>query len=152
VWLTSTGTLVTDRYEPRRSRPPLGSAARWTAAPLAWGSASVGARATLRRAATVPRELGRTGGGPGERTSEAPLGYLSAEESATMRLPLYSAVHPVTGDELLTRYPLEASDMGYIDTTLLGYLSSQAPLTGETELRRVSVPWASRFGLAVRRR
>jgi hypothetical protein len=143
--------LVTDRYEPHHSRPPLARAARWTAAPLAWGAARAGVRAMARRAAAVPLELGRPEAA-GSRTSKRPLGYLSGEETATMRVPLYAARHPVTGDQLLTRQPLEASDMGYVDTVLLGYLSSQAPLTGETKLRRVPVPWASRFGLAVRKR
>jgi hypothetical protein len=52
----------------------------------------------------------------------------------------------VNGDQLLTNSPLEASDMGYIKITRLGYLVDTAPVTGSRALKRVSVPWASRFG------
>jgi hypothetical protein len=66
-------------------------------------------------------------------------------------VPLYSSVHPVTGDQLLTNSRVEAGDMGYQGTTLLGYLIDAAPLTGERAPKRVTVPWASRFGHNARR-
>ena len=53
-------------------------------------------------------------------------------------------------DQLLTRSELEARDMGYVNVTLLGFLRDRAPVTGELELRRTAVPWASRFGLSAR--
>jgi hypothetical protein len=37
--------------------------------------------------------------------------------------------------------------MGYVNVALLGYLRDRAPVTGNLELRRTSVPWASHFGL-----
>jgi hypothetical protein len=62
-------------------------------------------------------------------------------------VPLYSATHPVTGDQLLSRHPVEALAMGYADLRTLGYLLPAAPVTGTLEWRRRAVPWASRFGL-----
>jgi hypothetical protein len=154
VWLTDRGFLITDRYRPEHRRPALTQGLRWVLAPLAWRS-SVGkgarVRAALRRAASLPGKLvSRVQ--PGRATTERPLGYLMAERSPALHVPLYAARHPVTGDQLLTRHRLEAADMGYVDVVLLGYLSSQAPVTREASLRRVSIPWASRFGLAVRTR
>jgi hypothetical protein len=66
------------------------------------------------------------------------------------RVPLYRARHPATGDQLLTRYSLEAQDMGYVDITLLAWINDRAPVTAESGLRRLPVPWASRYGLEAR--
>jgi len=57
----------------------------------------------------------------------------------------------VTGDQLLTSHPLEAADMGYVETTLLGSLLAAAPMTGRLGVEDVGVPWASRFGHNARR-
>ena len=35
--------------------------------------------------------------------------------------------------------------MGYTDITMLGFLRARAPVTGDLEVRRAAVPWASRF-------
>jgi hypothetical protein len=75
-----------------------------------------------------------------------PAGYLFRTPRA-YSAPLYSALHPVTGDQLLTRDPWEAIDMGYSQPVLLGELVAVAPLTGSLEPVRYGVPWASRFGL-----
>ena len=61
--------------------------------------------------------------------------------------PLYSALHPVTGDQLLTRDPQEAFRLGYSEPIVLGELMLSAPLTGRLDHVRFGVPWASRFGL-----
>jgi hypothetical protein len=75
-----------------------------------------------------------------------PAGYLSSTAGAHSA-PLYSALHPITGDQFLTRDPWEAVDMGYSQPVLLGELVAVAPLTGSLAPVRVGVPWASRFGL-----
>jgi hypothetical protein len=36
-----------------------------------------------------------------------------------LRRQIFAAVHPVTGDQLVTPWPLEAADMGYRDVTPL---------------------------------
>ncbi|HKP89852.1 MAG TPA: hypothetical protein VJT75_07725, partial [Thermoleophilaceae bacterium] len=66
------------------------------------------------------------------------------------RLPLFSAVHPVTGDQLLTTEPHEAADLGYGDAELLGYLDRVAPVTGRLGTERRDVPWGSHLGRRVR--
>jgi glycosyl transferase family 2 len=49
------------------------------------------------------------------------LGWLKAEGSPGVR-PLFSATHPVTGDQLVTRSPQEACAYGYALDGLLGYV------------------------------
>jgi hypothetical protein len=80
-----------------------------------------------------------------------PAGYLWPEEGEGGRRALYAAVHPVTGDQLLTPWPLEAADMGYGEATFLGWVMSLAPVTGSLAARPVDVPWAARFGRTARR-
>jgi len=79
------------------------------------------------------------------------VGFL-AREPAGHRIPLFAAVHPVTGDQLLTPWRLEASDMGYTDLAVLGYMLAVAPVTGTRTIRQITVPWASRFGQNARRK
>jgi hypothetical protein len=67
-----------------------------------------------------------------------------------VRLPLFSAVHPITGDQLLTTDRLEAADLGYGDAELLGYLDPSAPVTGRLGTERRDVPWGSHLGRRVR--
>ncbi len=50
----------------------------------------------------------------------------------------------------MTPYRLEAQDMGYVGITQLGWISDRSPVTGRRELRRLTVPWASRYGLEAR--
>ena len=57
----------------------------------------------------------------------------------------------MSGDQVLTLHPLEAADMGYGKAESLGFVLERAPVTGTLGLARVPVPWASRFGLEVRR-
>jgi glycosyltransferase involved in cell wall biosynthesis len=148
VWLTDDGRLRTDSYTPLATRPGAGRSLRWTLAPATWRGFSTGgakARAVAGRALRLPRHVVRT-----ERAAPLPAGepagYLSRTPHAHSA-PLYSALHPVTGDQLLTRDPWEATDMGYSQPVLLGELVAVAPLTGSLDPVRVGVPWASRFGL-----
>jgi hypothetical protein len=62
------------------------------------------------------------------------------------RLELHSAVHPVTGDQLLTTNPWEANDLGYGPPELLGHIDAAAPVTGRLGTKRLHLPWASHFG------
>jgi hypothetical protein len=66
------------------------------------------------------------------------------------RLPLYACLHPITGDQLLTRYPLEGPSMGYRPPTMLGYLFDARPTTQSGVLNWRAIPWASRFGWTAR--
>ena len=141
------GLVTSERYSPARGRPSRRIAARWTLAPLAWrGQWGPGPRlrAVARRTLETGRALlrpRRAHASAGERE----LGFL-LPGGGEGRVPLYSSMHPVNGDQLLTRSPQAAASMGYSEITLLGYMRAVAPVTGELALRRVAVSWASRFG------
>ncbi len=151
VWITAAGQVLTDRYEPAHPARQVASAARWVAAPMAWrGFAPVPARARASgRRVLDAAHAAVVSGSPPER-SGPPVGYLSAKP-VEQRVPIHSAIHPVTGDQLLTSSPLEAADMGYGRAELLGYALAVAPLTGRLGVKAVTVPWASRFGHNARR-
>ena len=146
------GNVWTDDAPIVKSRPTARRAMRWAGAPLGWhGVAPVSARARAsarRMAGTVRARLKYRADDAGPADT---VGWLLADDAPGC-LPLYSAVHPVTGDQLLTRSPIEATDMGYHAPVLLGYLRAVAPETGALTLATVGVPWASRFGLHARGR
>jgi glycosyltransferase involved in cell wall biosynthesis len=151
VWITSAGQVVTNRYEPEQPQKHPKSAARWVAAPVAWrGFAPLDARARASAARALDLAKGTVRKPPSREHHGPPAGYLSAEPGAH-HIPIHSAVHAVTGDQLLTNTPLEAADMGYGSATLLGYALAVAPLTGDLGVKTVTVPWASRFGHNARR-
>jgi predicted O-methyltransferase YrrM len=66
-----------------------------------------------------------------------------------MRIGIFSATHPVTGDQLVTRDPSEPSELGYEEPLLLGYALAVAPVTGDVSRPAAGVPWGSRFGEAL---
>jgi glycosyltransferase involved in cell wall biosynthesis len=150
LWRTSGGLIRTDAYDPQRATPELALVARWALAPAGWrgfGHHRGRARAVARRLIDARGLLaGQRNGTP---SGGDLLGHLFTE-SAPGRLPLWSGINPVTGDQLLTRHEYEANDMGYTDIALLGFMRERAPVTGTLDLRRAAVPWASRFGLEVR--
>jgi hypothetical protein len=151
LWIESSGKVCTSLYRPDPVRPGRATMLRWALAPLRWrelgplgGRAAASARRVLtarngRSADQVPAT-----GSPGE-----PAGFLRAHGGAGT-LPLYSAVHPVTGDQLLTTSEWEANDMGYMPRVLLGFLVAEAPVTGRLGTGRLLLPWASRYGQLVR--
>jgi hypothetical protein len=147
VWITPEGRVVTSEAPPPgRMRPGTGAQLRWVLAPLAWR----GGRG-VRRLTAVPRRaaLVRRRPVPEERPSGPPSGYLHAREGEG-RLPLWLAVHPITGDQLLTTWRYDALDMGYDEPTLLGHLEARAPVTGRLSASHPEILWASRFGQRVR--
>jgi hypothetical protein len=153
VWLHEDGVMTTEDYGPKPSRPAAASALRWSLAPLAWrrvGSPRLRTRAAVRRAARGVRGLAAHAPFASPTETGPPSGYLFAEPGYS-RMALYSAVHPVIADQLLTTQPLEAADMGYGEPTLLGYLTVTAPVTGTLELDPVPAWWAAKLGLRVRR-
>jgi glycosyltransferase involved in cell wall biosynthesis len=148
VWMTTDGFLRTDSYLPRAARASAITSLRWTLAPASWrgfATARIRARAVAGRALRLPRHVLRTDCAAAPPEGE-PAGYLS-RTPRPHSAPLYSALHPVTGDQFLTRDPEEAIDMGYSQPVLLGELMIVPSLSGALEPVRVGVPWASRFGL-----
>jgi glycosyltransferase involved in cell wall biosynthesis/GT2 family glycosyltransferase len=163
VWIDEDGGVVTRRSIPESDSPDLRQLLRWVAAPARWtgfGHVRGRTRSIARRGLEATERIWTTfsvrhGLSPSvprlqARMLQAPVGYLYPE-AAPGRRELFAAIHPVTGDQLLTHHPLEAADMGYGAAVGLGYVLEQAPVTGTLAMRRVSIPWASRFGLEVRR-
>lgn len=167
VWIDRDGRVMTDSHHPSGVSPDPRQLVRWVGAPAGWrgfGRQGGRARAILRRAADAAaigvasrrRELEPDGHGAGVRTALVSptagatlVGYLYTEDGPR-RQELYAALHPITGDQLLTLHRLEAADMGYGPAASLGYVLVDLALTGPLAMRRVAVPWASRFGLEVR--
>jgi hypothetical protein len=147
VWLAADGRLRTDRYEPAAPDLDARVLIRWTLAPIRWTEAAALAdrlREVLRRVVDVAGALrgADTGwGGP----EVAPAGYLLAS-GGDGRLPLFSSIHPVNGDQLLSTDQGESTKLGYNAPTLLGFIVAEAPASGSLGLSRLLVPWASRFG------
>ncbi len=153
VWLDAAGRISTDRYS--FTEPPLTAASllRYGAAPLNWrgfGQRFTRLRATFRRLLEIDQLL--VARAPRKATDGNPqrlLGYLQSEPGPGL-IELFAARHRVLPDQFVTHYPLEATDMGYVDVRSLGYIQADAPLTGALGRKGDGVPWASRFGLAAR--
>jgi hypothetical protein len=139
------GRVESDLTRPSRPSADPMRAARWMLAPLTWGSIPPPAwaqRATASRA----RHLARRRGRPKLRRADRDrtLGWLR-RAPADGYSALFSATHPVTGDQFLTRSRIEATDLGYRIDGVLGYLfnaGADAPAT----LNATDVLWGSRFG------
>jgi hypothetical protein len=147
LWLTSDGRVATSPTLAAPRRPGPLRAARWIAAPLAWPgrrpARALGA-AILRRVAALPAAYAGQARAPVVCGAD-PAGYLERAPGAGL-VALYCATHPVTGDQLLTNDPREASDLGYGGPLLLGHLVGAAPVTGALGTIRPRIEWASRFG------
>jgi glycosyltransferase involved in cell wall biosynthesis len=151
LWLTSDDTIVGDKAEPAPAAPDLRQIAHWVGAPAAWrrfGQPAARARSVARRASEA-RSIWRRAEGPAPIAAGEPVGY-GHSEPGPGRVPLFAARHPITNDQLLTPFPLEAQDMGYVEPRLLAWLNARGPVTGETGLQRATVPWASRYGMEAR--
>jgi hypothetical protein len=153
VWLDAAGRISTDRYA--FVAPPLRpvSLMHYSAAPLNWrgfGQRSARLRATFRRLLESERLLVAPGRRKtSDRNGQRLIGYLRSEPGTGL-IELFAARHRVLPDQFVTHYPLEATDMGYVDVRSLGYIQADAPLTGALGSKGVGVPWTSHFGLAAR--
>ena len=151
VWI-SDGRLITESHRPPAGRPPLDAVVRWSGAPARWRGFSEPApkaRAMVRRAVASAAHLASPAGGPPEPNGAAPAGWMYEEPRLGLS-PLHVGYHPVTGDQMLSRSPHEARNLGYVNCELLGYLQPLAPVTGSLDQQVLPLPWASRFGLAGR--
>ncbi len=147
LWIDDQGRVFAARHVLSNGRPSIATALRWTGAPLTWSRFSrLGPklRASARRAYESTVVLSSREAPP-EAPAE-PVGYVL--HSPTVRtVPLYGAIHPVTGDQLLSNSPSEPGNLGYRDIALLGHLIAEAPVTGRLGPIRPAAPWASRFGV-----
>jgi len=150
AWIVD-GQLVTDRHRPPIRRADAGRACRWTAEPTIWsGIATRKARVktALRRSTISLTNLF----GPLPRPVDpqgAPDGWLYDSYRPGLST-LYTAYHPVTRDQLLTRSHEDAAHLGYEDQELIGFVRLTAPVTGSLAHQPLSVPWARRCGAVPR--
>jgi glycosyltransferase involved in cell wall biosynthesis len=151
AWRTSLGFLRTPSHDPSAPPADARTTLRWALAPLTWREVD-DRRARLRAVVGRARDgTRRRGGSPPapDLASPEPVGHLFTAAGPD-RVPLYACVHPITGDQLLTRYPLEGPSMGYGRPTMLGYLFGARPTTQSGVLNWRAIPWASRFGWTAR--
>jgi glycosyltransferase involved in cell wall biosynthesis len=144
--LRQDGRVESDYAAPSRlSVDPL-LAGRWTLAPLAWEKKVPPPAWAQRAAGSRLRHLARcrTRARAREREQERTLGWLR-RNAATGYSPLVSATHPVTGDQLLTRSELEATELGYRIDGVLGHVFD-AGTDHADALAGTAVLWGSRFG------
>ena len=145
------GTFATALYRPHFHHASLTQAARWVGAPISWwghGPLAPRARATAHRFTRAVQMRATRPTSPRTADRDAsPVGYLYTTLGPD-RIELFSGIHPVTADQLVTPFPMEASDMGYVDVTSIGFARGSQ---NRVEIARYSTPWASRFGLAARR-
>lgn len=148
LWIDAHGAVFTARASPHSGRPSASAAAAWAVEPLTWRRFSTPApklRATARRAYDSVRILASSHGPARSPARECAGHLLRSPNSRT--LPLFAAIHPVTGDQLLSTAESEPLRLGYRDVALLGHLIADAPLTGRLGVIRPGVQWAHRFGL-----
>jgi glycosyltransferase involved in cell wall biosynthesis len=151
VWKTSLGFLRTPEHNPAPPPADGRTRLRWALAPLTWREVN-DRRARLRAVAgRMLDAVRRPGASPAvpDRASTEPVGHLF-NANGPDRLALYACVHPITGDQLLSRYPLEGPSMGYGPPAILGYLFDARPTTQSGVLNWRAIPWASRFGWTAR--
>jgi len=131
------GRLASELVTPGRASRDPRKIGRWLGEPL---GADSDASSRLRGAASRLRHLARNSGSRRLVEEEGEiLGYLP-RQSMPGCSTLYSTIHPVTGDQLVTRSPDEATDAGYVMDGILGAIfdppdaASAAPPEG--------MPWA----------
>jgi hypothetical protein len=147
AWLDDAGRLEVEGRELPQPRRLSVRAGRWVAAPLSWrGAAPLAARARESglRALTVLRPgEGRSPAGTGRQNG--PAGYLRASQRDG-DFVLWSAIHPVSGDQLLSLDEREAEELGYGKSIPLGAVAPTAPVTSRLGTGQPHIPWAARFG------
>jgi len=148
VWVDGAGRLHAGSHDPATQQFDPARAAKWAAAPVAWRGIA-GAAPRLR--AVARRSIDAIGVGLRSRhraaalTRPEPQGWLLAQEGPH-RVPIYSAVHSATLDQLVTRDPSEARELGYGPVELLGYALAVTASTDSLARPPAAIPWGSRFG------
>jgi glycosyltransferase involved in cell wall biosynthesis len=115
--LRSDGRLASELVNPGRASRDPRKIGRWIAEPLrAEGETKARSAGAASRARLLARNF------RGRRLAEGEgevLGYLWRQNMPGCST-LYSTIHPVTGDQLVTRSPEEATEAGYVMDGILG--------------------------------
>ncbi len=146
AWVVD-GRLVTDSHRPANRGPRWTAAARWTAEPLRWGDLAPWqerAKVAARRGVIAAKRVLRPSPEPAQPARPAD-GWLFEWDGPGM-VPLFAAYHPVTGDQLLTRHPENAAELGYEGATRLGFMRATPSLCDALGEIALPIPWARRFG------
>jgi glycosyltransferase involved in cell wall biosynthesis len=110
------GRLVSDFTSSGRATRDPRKVARWLLEPLRRNRGAARARGFEERLRNLAC---RFRGTPPTGRPEETLGYLRRDKVPGYSL-LYSATHPMTEDQLVTRFPQEAADSGYLLDGILG--------------------------------
>jgi hypothetical protein len=152
AWVDDAGRLHAGNYDPGRYPFSPKKIAKWVAAPAGWrgfGRPAPRVRAVARRgydAALQTVGSHRAPSAPSAPTD--PQAWLLPDDGPH-RVAIYAALHAATSDQLITRDPSEARELGYESIRHLGYALAVAPLTGSLQRPEIGVPWGSRFGQAL---
>jgi hypothetical protein len=138
---TADGRLRTELTAPRAGGPSLAQGARWVGAPVRWAGPRWSSRAVAGRAVRLARSADPRRRGSAAGDGEV-VGWLR-RDAAPGCSPLFSATHPVVGDQVVTRTEMEASDLGYVVDGILGYA---ADARADRPPAFDEIPWASKFG------
>jgi hypothetical protein len=137
---TVDGRLLSELAVPRTRRPTLGQGVRWLGAPVRWAGPRWSGRAVAGRAVGLATGTYARPTGGAERREV--VGWLRRDPTDGCS-PLFSATHPVVGDQFVTRSESEASDLGYLVDGVLGHVSDER---ADRPPAVTEIPWASRFG------
>jgi glycosyltransferase involved in cell wall biosynthesis len=134
--LRSDGRLASELCAPGRASRDPRKLGRWLGEPIVFGDSA----AVRRTAAARLRHLASRSGNRRLADEEGVvLGYLRRQNGPGSST-LYSTVHPVTGDQLVTRFPDEAGRQGYVVDGILGAIAD--PLDdGGGEAAAAPLPW-----------
>jgi hypothetical protein len=131
------GRLASELCTPGRASRDPRKVGRWLAEPLVYGrgvaSRAKGTQARLRHLALHARNRR-----PIDEDGVV-LGYLRRQNGPGSST-LYSTVHPVTGDQLVTRFPQRAVELGYVLDGVLGSILD--PSEGDAKaVSSQDLPW-----------
>lgn len=137
--LRDDGRLATDDVSPGRASRDPRKIGRWIGGSAGWNGrrrspAAIEARARHLALHFHGRKLTADGG--------ATLGWLRQEDAPGCSA-LFSTTHPVTGDQLVTRFAQSAIDLGYLVDGVLGYVLVAGADDESTEEAGMT-PWARR--------
>lgn len=131
----SDGRLASELCAPGRASRDPQKLGRWLAEPVVFGDS-----AAVRRGA-VSRLLHLTLRAGNRRLAEDEgevIGYLQRQNGPGSST-LYSTIHPITGDQLVTRFPERAGAQGYVLDGILGSIFN--PEADEETEQTVPLPW-----------